>query len=102
VARVTEPGTLARIRSRPGGKLWSEMTEAEHRRFPGDWEAQVGQGPITYHSEEHLARSDDGIRLLRRRLEGQLAVVADGGDPVGTARTADEAWLRSSAGNFFA
>ena len=29
--------------------------------FPGDYEAQVGQGPITLHSDEHLGQSDRGI-----------------------------------------
>ena len=36
------------------GKCWGEMTEEEHQRFPGDFEAQAGQGPISLHSEEHL------------------------------------------------
>ena len=34
--------------------------------FPGDYEAQVGQGPITLHSEEHLVTSDQGVVMLRR------------------------------------
>ncbi len=59
------------------------MTEEEHQKFPGDWEAQVGQGPITFHSEEHLAASDKGIIMLRRLLKQQIKVVQDGGDPLG-------------------
>ena len=50
------------------GKLWADLTEEEHQQFPGDWEAQVGQGPITFHSEEHLATSDQGVVMLRRLL----------------------------------
>ncbi len=56
-------------------KLWAEMTEEEHQRFPMDYEAQVGQGPITLASEEHLATSDQGVVMLRRRLREQIQVV---------------------------
>ena len=45
------------MRSRLNGKLWGELSEEEHQRFPGDYEAQVSQGPIALHSEEHLAPS---------------------------------------------
>ena len=48
-ARVNQPGDLSRMRSRLNGKLWEELTEEEHQKFPGDYEAQVGQGPITLH-----------------------------------------------------
>ena len=43
---------------RLNGKLWGEMTERDHQDTPGDYEAQAGQGPISLHSEEHLASSD--------------------------------------------
>ena len=49
-------------------KLWAELTEEEHQRVPGDWEAQVGQGPITFHSDEQLATSDAGVAILRSWL----------------------------------
>ncbi|MGG2362827.1 hypothetical protein ACE4Z5_28500, partial [Salmonella enterica] len=75
---VREKGGLQKIRSRMNGKLWEEMTEAEHQRFPGDYEAQVGQGPITLHSDEHLATTDQGIVMLRRLLQRQLDAVAEG------------------------
>ena len=83
--RVTTAGALQSIRSRFNGKLWSELTEAEHQRFPGDYEAQVSQGPITYHSEEHLVRTDRGIVLLRKLLERQVDCVARGENPAGVA-----------------
>jgi nitrite reductase/ring-hydroxylating ferredoxin subunit len=83
--RVAQPGGLAQIRSRFNGKLWSELTEAEHQRFPGDYEAQVSQGPITFHSEEHLVRSDRGIVLLRALLQRQVEAVARGEHPSGVA-----------------
>jgi hypothetical protein len=44
----------------------------EHQKFPGDTEAQVGQGPITFHSEEHLMSSDQGVAMLRQMFQRQL------------------------------
>lgn len=81
--RVRERGELGRVRSKMNGKFWWELTEEEHQRFPGDWEAQTGQGAITLHSEEHLRTSDRGIALLRRLLERQVDAVAKGEDPLG-------------------
>jgi len=52
---------------------------------PGDWEAQVGQGAITLHSDEHLATSDQGVVMLRRLLQRQLDAVAAGSDPSGVS-----------------
>ncbi len=65
------------------GKTWGQMSEAEHRATPGDYEAQAGQGPITLHSDEHLVSSDRGIMMVRRMLLEQMEVVAAGGDPTG-------------------
>jgi nitrite reductase/ring-hydroxylating ferredoxin subunit len=96
--RVTEHGALARIRSRIQGKLWQELTEAEHREFPGDYEAQVSQGAITLYSEEHLVSSDKGVALLRRQLRGQVATVAAGKDPLGTAFDDAQALVTVEAG----
>ncbi len=94
--RVTERGALQKIRSRQGGKRWEELSAAEHREFPGDYEAQTGQGAITLHSEEHLATSDKGIALLRRFMEKQLGIVSQGGDPAGVR----EEYVRFDAGNY--
>jgi phenylpropionate dioxygenase-like ring-hydroxylating dioxygenase large terminal subunit len=80
--RVKETGDLGRMRSKFADKFWWDMTEAEHRAFPGDYEAQVGQGPVTAHSEEHLASSDQGIAILRRLLRRQVRTVTEGHDPV--------------------
>lgn len=100
VARAA-PGTdLGKLRSKPGGKDWREMTAEERQRFPGDWEAQVGQGPIALHSEEHLASTDAGIAMLRRLLARQVKVVAEGGDPLGWTQTPGEEWVGSESGNF--
>ena len=81
-----------------------ELSEAEHRDFPGDYEAQVSQGAITAHSAEHLRTSDRGVALLRRFLREQLAAVAHGDDPSGVARGPDaDAMQRfANCGNFLA
>jgi len=100
VGRVREAGELRRMRSRLNGKLWEELTEAEHQQYPGDYEAMVSQGAIASHSEEHLATSDRGIVLLRRLLEQQLRTVAAGGDPAGVSFDPDAAPVHFSAGNF--
>ncbi len=83
--RVREKGELRRMRSRQGGKLWEQLTPEEHRKFPGDFEAQTGQGAITFHSDEHLAESDKGVALMRQFLRQQLESVAKGQDPAGVS-----------------
>lgn len=60
------------------GKRWYELTEEEHQRFPGDYEAQVGQGEITWHSEEKLAGSDRGVSMFRTAFKRQVAAVTSG------------------------
>ncbi|RZS77178.1 aromatic ring-hydroxylating dioxygenase subunit alpha [Pigmentiphaga kullae] len=98
--RVRREGDIARSRSRMNGKLWEELTEAEHQRMPGDYEAQVSQGPIAWHSEENLTTSDRGLVLLRRMFKQQLDVVAAGGDPVGVNFDRDAPPIVFAAGNF--
>ena len=61
--RVKEKGELAKFKSRYNGKTWAELSPEEHQKFPGDTEAQVGQGAITFHSEEHLMSSDQGVSM---------------------------------------
>ncbi|MGH9057203.1 MAG: Rieske 2Fe-2S domain-containing protein [Acidimicrobiales bacterium] len=100
IARVADPDELLKSRSTFGGKPWAELTEVEHRDMPGDYEAQVGQGPITFHSEEHLASTDRGITMLRRLLTRQVEAVARGEDPVGTVPGQGEQMVSTTAGNF--
>ncbi|HKT72668.1 MAG TPA: Rieske 2Fe-2S domain-containing protein [Steroidobacteraceae bacterium] len=69
----------------PQKKVWHEMTPEERQRYPGDYEAQAGQGVITLHSEEHLAASDAGLVKQRLLWKRQAKIVAEGGDPVGVA-----------------
>ena len=86
---------------RLNGKTWGEMTTEEHQRTPGDFEAQMGQGTISLHSEEHLVSSDRGIIMQRRLLRQQCELVAAGGDPVGVTFDPDQAVVRVRSGNFY-
>jgi hypothetical protein len=83
------------------GTLWKEKTEAERREYPSDFEAQVGQGPMSLHSEEHLATSDRGIVMQRRMLERQIKAVQDGADPIGVIRDPVKEVVHIRSGNFF-
>jgi len=82
------------------GKTWDELTEEEHQRRPSDYEAQVGQGAITCHSEEHLAATDRGVVMFRRRLREQIEAVQQGRDPLGVTRDPACALRHVEAGNF--
>ena len=82
------------------GKTWDELTEEEHQRRPSDYEAQVGQGAITCHSEEHLAATDRGVVMFRRRLRAQIEAVQQGRDPLGVTRDPACALRHVEAGNF--
>jgi len=83
------------------GKSWSDLTESERRDYPGDWEAQVGQGPIALHSEEHLTGSDRGVGRLRQLMRKQINAVANGLDPLGISFDADQQPYQVLAGNYF-
>jgi phenylpropionate dioxygenase-like ring-hydroxylating dioxygenase large terminal subunit len=79
---------------------WGDMTEEQHQDYPSDWEAQLGQGPITLHSEEHLATSDRGVVMLRRQIRQQIKIVQEGGDPIGVGFDPDKVNV-VGAGNFY-
>jgi nitrite reductase/ring-hydroxylating ferredoxin subunit len=98
--RVTKAGALPAMKSKFNGKTWFELTPEEHQRFPGDFEAQVSQGPITLHSEEHLATTDRGVSMLRRMLQQQLDALENGRDPIGVAFDEGAAYVRFEAGNY--
>jgi hypothetical protein len=84
---VREKGELGKFWSRHKGETWAERSPEEHQRFPRDVQAQVGQAPSTFHSEEHLVSSDQGVSLLRVLLQRQFDAIALGGDLVGVALT---------------
>ena len=99
--RVRHGGAiLPRAAGAAARKRWHDMTPEERRDFPGDWEAQTGQGPITIHSEEHLAASDKGIAMLRRLLKRQVEAVAEGRDPIGVGFDPGTPPVRFEAGNW--
>ncbi len=82
-----------------GGKTWHQLDEAGHQQYPGDYEAQVGQGRITLHSEEHLGFTDEGVRLFRKLFKQAIKDVEKGGDPPATYRK-EPPLIQSVAGNF--
>jgi phenylpropionate dioxygenase-like ring-hydroxylating dioxygenase large terminal subunit len=83
-----------------GNRSWFELSDEEHQRFPGDFEAQTGQGAITLHSEERLASSDRGVSMVRRQFKQQVQIVADGGDPTGVEFDEAHALISIEAGNY--
>lgn len=82
------------------GKSWFDLTDDEHQRYPGDFETQVGQGPITLHSEERLSSTDRGVSMVRRQFREQVKRVADGLDPVGVSFDEADAMQTVVAGNY--
>ncbi len=97
----TYPGDNRPRGSTYNGKRWSELTDAEHQLMPGDYEAQTGQGPITFHSEEHLTSTDKGVGMCRRLIAQQIKVVQDGGDPIGVCFDPAEQIVSLEAGNYY-
>ena len=53
----------------------------EALRKPGDYEAFVSQGRITQHSKEHLATSDKGVAMFRKRLLTDIRALKKGRRP---------------------
>ena len=82
------------------GKSWFQLDAAEHQRYPGDFEAQVGQGAVTLHSEEHLAASDRGVMMFRTLYKRAIHAVADGEDPQCAWRREADALIHLQAGNY--
>ena len=56
-------------------------TLEEQQRYPGDYEAQVGQRPIARHGLEHLGIEDRGVTMMRRGLRRAMRAVQQGQDP---------------------
>ena len=101
VARDEDADFLAKLRSTHEGKPWKELTDLEHQRLPGDYEAQKSQGSISLHSEDHLTTTDQGIAMIRRMMAKQHRAVAAGGDPVGVVFDEAEGVVRIEGGNYF-
>ena len=71
------------------GQTGTERSHEEGQRMPSDYEAQVGQGPITVHAEETLGSTDKGVAMLRRGLRRAIRAVAEGEDPPRAKPNAD-------------
>ena len=83
-----------------GDRSWFDLSDEEHQYYPGDYETQVGQGPITRHSLERLSSSDRGVSMVRRQFKEQVRIVAEGGDPVGVGFDPSDATVALTAGNY--
>jgi nitrite reductase/ring-hydroxylating ferredoxin subunit len=59
-----------------GGRPYEERQDQ-----PGDYEAWCSLGPITSHTREHLATTDRGIAMLRRRLKHEIENLQKGIEP---------------------
>ena len=57
--------------------------------FNQDYMAWVTQGNIARRDLEKLGESDKGVIMYRKLLKDQMAIVADGGDPMCTFRDAE-------------
>ena len=71
---------------RPKGPRFGQTADRpydERQRGPGDYDAQVGQRPVTIHSLEHLANTDRGVIMLRNVVRKGIQAVREGRDPDG-------------------
>jgi nitrite reductase/ring-hydroxylating ferredoxin subunit len=100
VFRTRNPEAIKRIRTRFEGRPWADLSEEEHQRMPGDYEAQKSQGDIADHAAEHLGTTDRGIVMLRRFLKRQIDAVAAGQDPVGVVFEEEKALIQLDAAAF--
>ena len=53
------------------------------------------------HSEEHLATSDRGLRILPRLLAQQADLAANGGNPLNVAFESDTELVEMECGQYF-
>ncbi len=63
------------------GQTGIERSYEEGQAMPGDYEAQISQGPITVHAEERLGTTDKGVALYRRMLRQAVRDLAAGHEP---------------------
>lgn len=95
MASLLERGQEGRVSATQAARRSYEDTQ----RDPDDREAQVSQGPIAIHKREHLATSDKGVVLFRRRLKEALEAIERGEDPVGIFRNSSDCWIEVAASN---
>ena len=63
------------------GQTGIERSYEEGQAMPGDYEAQISQGPITVHAGEQLGTTDKGVALYRRMLRRAIRDLAAGNEP---------------------
>ncbi len=63
------------------GGMPRDRSEENCQQFPGDYEAFIGQGPITAHTAEHLSGSDRGVVMFRTRLRSAIKGLQNGEEP---------------------
>lgn len=103
VSKVTKEtaGKLYRGMAMHNGKYWSELTEEERQKYPGDAEAQISQGSQPRHSEWHLAMSDKGVSMVQRMLKSEVKKVQQGQDPIGVCFDPDAPVIEVKSGNYY-
>lgn len=101
IARDTDPDFLRKLRSTHDGKAWASLTDEEHQRMPGDYEAQKSQGSISLHGEDHLTTTDQGVAMLRRMMAKQIRAVAQGKTPPGVIYDEADLVVPIEGGNYF-
>jgi nitrite reductase/ring-hydroxylating ferredoxin subunit len=101
VLRAKDDDFFNRLRISRGNRDENLAADPDYyQKFPGDWEAQGSQGPITLHSEERLATSDRGIMMVRRQLKQQIDLVASGKDPIGVVFEEGKELISPKAGQY--
>ncbi|PRB43052.1 phenoxybenzoate dioxygenase [Arthrobacter sp. MYb23] len=100
VAVSEDPEFLSKLRSTHGGKPWATLSEDEHQRMPGDYEAQKSQGNVSFHADDHLSTTDQGVAMIRRMMAKQIRAVEAGSDPAGIIRDAESETVSITGGNF--
>ena len=60
-----------------GGRSYEDRQDT-----PGDYEAWCSLGEVTSHAREHLATTDRGVAMLRRRLRQAIEQLQAGTEPV--------------------
>ncbi|WP_435747342.1 Rieske 2Fe-2S domain-containing protein [Microbacterium sp. PMB16] len=99
--RADDPNLLKNMKATYSGRLWAELSEEEHQRTPGDYEAQSSQGKISLHTDDHLTTTDQGVTMLRRLMARIAKQVAEGQDPPGLFFDEADAVIKVSGGNYW-
>lgn len=80
------------------GQTGVERSYEEGQKMPGDYEAQVSQGKITVHADEHLGHTDYGVVRYRNMLRKAIRVVK-AGNTLPAPATNDDGNISTMAGD---